>query len=347
MSVSPLSFERPGALSWDFPRDAAGLGVLIDVGREHGVSDTALLAGSGIAPDDLADGERLVTARQELRVVRNLRSAVPGLSGVEVGARYRAETFGVLGFALLSSRTLVEAANLALRFIDLSHTFAIPTPRLEGDVVVVEFDDQALPDDVAGFLVARDLTAVWKVLDQLRPGGFPLKRVTLRSPVGERAPHREVLGAPVVGGAAANSMSFEAAHLDTRLPGGGGARTLSESMCADLVSRRRARAGLAQEVRVVIAQQLGQGASMTAVAAALGVGERSLRRRLRAEGTSFQALLDEVRETLALQLLDTGLLSVEDIALRLGYAEASTFIVAFRRWRGTTPTAYAGTIRRP
>ena len=97
----------------------------------------------------------------------------------------------------------------------------------------------------------------------------------------------------------------------------------------------------------MIAQQLAGGPSMVAVAAALGVGERSLRRRLATEGTSFQELLDEVREALALQLLETGVLSVEDVALRLGYAEASTFIVAFRRWRGTTPTAYTGSAARP
>ncbi len=336
-----LSFEPSAAVSWDFPRDAAGLGVLISVGREQGVSDAALLAGTGIAPSDLEEGERLVTARQELRVVRNLRGAVPQVSGTAVGARYRAETFGALGFALLSSRTLAEAANLALRFIDLSHAFALPAPRLEGGLVIVDFDDSALPDDVAGFLVERDLTAVWAVLDQLRPGGFPPRRVTFRAAAPAR--HQAVHGVPVEFGAAANSLVFEPSLLESRLVGGGGSgHALTEAMCAELVSRRRERGGIAQEVRVVIAQQLPAGAPMAGIAAALGVGERTLRRRLAAAGTSFQELLDEVRETLAVQLLETGLLSVEDVALRMGYAEASSFIVAFRRWRGTTPAAYLG-----
>lgn len=336
-----LAFERPAALSWDFPRDAAGLSVLVEVGRERGVATEVLLAGTALRAGDLDSAERLVTARQELRVVRNLRAALPDLRGIEVGARYRAETFGVLGFALLSSRTLAEAANLALRFIDLSHTFAIPAPRVEGELVVVDFDDSALPDDVAGFLVERDLTAVWKVLDQLRPGGLTPSRVTLRARVpSSTARHRAVQGIEPDFGERSNSLTFDAGLLDARLPGGGTGHALTESMCADLVSRRRQRTGTAQEVRVVLAQQLHAGAPMAGVAAALGLGERSLRRRLAAEGTSYQALLDEVRETLAVQLLGTGLLSVEDVALRLGYAEASSFIVAFRRWRGTTPAAY-------
>ncbi|WP_235738620.1 AraC family transcriptional regulator [Nocardioides alcanivorans] len=215
-----LDFARPAALSWDFPRDAAGLSVLVGHGRERGLEAPALLVGTGVHEDDLLSGEQLVTARQELRVVRNLRAALPDLFGVEVGARYRAETFGVLGFALLSSRTLAEAANLALRFIDLSHTFAIPTPRVEGKRVVVDFDDSALPDDVARFLVERDLTAVWKVLDQLHPVGFAPGRVTFRGaePVSVGR-HRAVLGVDPVFGATDNSLAFDAALLDTRLLG--------------------------------------------------------------------------------------------------------------------------------
>ena len=65
-----------------------------------------------------------------------------------------------------------------------------------------------------------------------------------------------------------------------------------------------------------------------------------LRRRLEEEGTSFRALLDEVRETHAEELLTRGAVPVEDVAFRLGYAEASSFIHAFKRWKGVTPTAF-------
>ncbi|MFS3127990.1 AraC family transcriptional regulator [Nocardioides sp. Bht2] len=338
--MSGLDLERPAALSWDFARDAAAVALLLDAGQEWGLDAPQLLAGTALTADELATGDRLVTARQELRVVRNLRAARPDLRGVELGARYRAESFGVLGFALLSSATVAEAANLALRFIDLSFSFAIPDARIEGETVVVEFDDSALPADVRQFLAERDLTAVWRVLDQLRPGGFPATAVELTGPrPADPRRYRELFGTEPVFDATVDRLTFTASLLNTRLPtGGGAAHTMSEAMCAELVSRRRQRSGIAQEVRVLIAQRLVAGAPMAEVCAALGLGERSLRRRLAAEGTSYQGLLDEVRETLAVQLLDTGLLSVDDVALRLGYAEASSFIVAFKRWRGTTPT---------
>ena len=91
------------------------------------------------------------------------------------------------------------------------------------------------------------------------------------------------------------------------------------------------------EVRVLVTQQLVAGAPMSGVAAALGVSDRTLRRRLAADGTSYQRLLDDVRESLAVELLGTGRLRVQDVAVRLGYAEASSFILAFRRWTGRTP----------
>ena len=75
------------------------------------------------------------------------------------------------------------------------------------------------------------------------------------------------------------------------------------------------------------------------VARQLSTSERTLRRRLADEGTSYRALLAEVRLTLAEDAGD-GALSVEDVALRLGYAEATPFIAAFRRWTGTTPARW-------
>ncbi|MFE2994474.1 helix-turn-helix domain-containing protein [Nocardia sp. NPDC059246] len=71
-----------------------------------------------------------------------------------------------------------------------------------------------------------------------------------------------------------------------------------------------------------------------------GLLARPLRRHLEAAGTSYRALLDEVRRTLAEEMLTATPLSVDDIAIRLGYAEATPFIHAFKRWTGTTPAAH-------
>lgn len=312
----PGSFEPAAARSWRFPRHVAGTALLVAVGGEHGVPASSLLLGTGLGVRDVADPQREVTAEQELRVVRNLMTAAPAVTGAQVGAAYHASTFGPLGFALLSSRTLGDAANLALRFIDLSFTFTIPSARVDEDEVVVAVDDRGVPEDVREFLVERDLTAIWTVLREIC-GGVP-----------GLAAGRDGSG---------TSLRFATRWLDHPLPQANAhACALAETLCRDLVSPRRGRHGLTEQVRILVAQHLERGAPMAEVAAGLGLSERSLRRRLAAAGTSYRAVLDDVRSGIAEQLLAEGLL-LDDIALRLGYAEASSLVVAHRRWTGRTP----------
>ncbi|MFL6022426.1 MAG: helix-turn-helix domain-containing protein, partial [Marmoricola sp.] len=230
--------------------------------------------------------------------------------------RYHLSTFGIFGYAQLSSRTLLDATTVALRFLDLTYIFVIPQIRIEGDRVLIELDDRALPADVRDFLAERDLAAIDTMMAEVLAAPLP---TTLS--VGAR------------------QVSFPAEYLERRLPQANpSTQALCEQLCADLASRRRDGSGLAQQVRVLLAQRLSFDPSMTGVAAALGLSDRTVRRRLAADGTSFQELLDQVRSALARRLLDSGALSVEEVAHRLGYAEASSFIQAHRRWHGSTPT---------
>lgn len=87
--------------------------------------------------------------------------------------------------------------------------------------------------------------------------------------------------------------------------------------------------------------QLLQGeAGGEQIASMLGLHRRSLSRRLEACGQSFQRVLDDVRYMMARELLADTDLPVVDIALALGYAEASPFVRAFRRWSGHAPTQW-------
>ena len=69
---------------------------------------------------------------------------------------------------------------------------------------------------------------------------------------------------------------------------------------------------------------------------------RTLRRHLKSEGTSWRALTNEVRSTLAAELLSHVGLSVEELADRLGYSETAAFTRAFIRWFGVPPSTYRG-----
>ncbi len=72
-------------------------------------------------------------------------------------------------------------------------------------------------------------------------------------------------------------------------------------------------------------------------ASGLGISARTLQRRLRENGTSFSAVLEELRREFFGELLADKKLAVSDVALLLGYSEPSAFQRAFRRWRGVSP----------
>ena len=336
-------FEPPVTRTWDFARHVAGTALLVAAGGDAGIATDVLLRGTGLGGRDLADHQRMVTAQQELRVVRNLIAAAPAMTGVRVGARYHASTFGPLGFALMSSPTLGDAANLAFRFLDLSFTFTVPSARLDGDQVVVAVDDRDLPADVGRFLVERDLTAIWTVLREIAGGRPRPTSVTLPLAPGgptDPADHRTVFGVRPrwsdVGSRA--ELRLDASWFGLTLPQASPhAFALAEALCHALVSPRRSRHGITEHVRVVMAQRLADGAPMAEVAAALGLSERSLRRHLAEVGTGYRALLEEVRRSVAEELLADPALAVEDVARRLGYAEATSFGAAYRRWTGRTP----------
>ena len=75
------------------------------------------------------------------------------------------------------------------------------------------------------------------------------------------------------------------------------------------------------------------------VAKRLGLTSRSLQRRLKDDGTSFQTLREDVRRELARRYLDDGL-AIAEISFLLGFSEPSAFFRAFKRWTGETPLAH-------
>ncbi|HLK40535.1 MAG TPA: AraC family transcriptional regulator [Polyangiaceae bacterium] len=98
---------------------------------------------------------------------------------------------------------------------------------------------------------------------------------------------------------------------------------------------------LVYRVRTKLLEALATGSpDPSSVARQLHVSERTLRRRLRAEGTGFSALLDDVRSQLARRYVGETAESFDAVAKRLAFADASAFFRAFKRWTGTTPAQF-------
>jgi AraC-like DNA-binding protein len=108
-----------------------------------------------------------------------------------------------------------------------------------------------------------------------------------------------------------------------------------------LLERLERQATTSGKVEALLADMLPTGsAKAPAIAGRLGVSEQTLYRRLKAEGATFAGLVDDLRHRLARHYLGDGKLSAKDAAYRLGFSDPASFSRAFKRWTGTSPTAF-------
>lgn len=209
------------------------------------------------------------------------------------------------------------------------------------DEVVLVLDDASIPFDLRQFLVERDLAAVLRVLPLIVGPINPPVRARLELRNVELPRHLlelEGVALEIRQHPSRNAMVFPTALLAQPMPAADPqTAAICIRQCEELLDRRRRRRGMSAAIRTRLIQDSTCIPSMHTVAHEMCVAERTLHRRLAAEGTSYRALLDEVRATLAAELLNSGL-TVEETAHRLGYSETSAFTHAHIRWNGYPPS---------
>jgi AraC-like DNA-binding protein len=329
---------------WGSLRSVTSTQLMVRVAEDYGLPIERSLAGTQITPEQLADARSEIRGIQELDVLRNiLRALGPEVPfGWQAGLHYHLTTHGMWGFAQLSSFGAREAIEVSLRYWDLSYSFNELAFELDGKLARLVYDGAANPDDLQAALIERDLAALVTFERDTLSKVLPAISLTLRAP---RPPYARELGGPFgvepEFGAERNCLTFDADLLEVRNPlaDSFGLR-ISEEQCHQLLERRALRSGVAGSVRLEVLRQPGEFPSMQAVAARLGFSRRTLHNQLAREGTSYRELVEELRNTLAQELLASSHVSVDEIAVRLGYADTSSFVAAFKRWNGVPPGEY-------
>ena len=330
---------------WDFKRSPASVRLLVDFGQERGVDIAKILARSRLKASDLDDPAIELDASQELCVVGNLIRACrqPGL-GLEVGMRYNFASYGLWGLGLVSSATAGDAMALALRFIPLTFAFCRISGGPDGEMYTVTFEAPDVEPAIQRFLVERDVAAASRLMKEVMGPEFALSRFTLQHTVERGAGWLEGLlcmrGVRPEFGASSNSLSADCKLLGLRLPQANPVTVaMCERACEELMERRRARLGTGQYLRqYLLATPLNMTPDLPQAARALGLSDRTLKRRLQAEGISYRTLLAEVRGSQANQLLKDETLSLTQIAERMGFSDLSSFSQAYKRWFGVAPS---------
>lgn len=336
-------------MDWSIPRSSGGVLVLLGLARDAGVPDEHSLAGTGLDVASVETPDAEVQLRQELGVVANIVDRLgdgTGL-GVQAGSRYQLTTYGMFGFALISSPTLRSAVEVGLRFFDLTFAFSQIDPRDRrapdgDDRFELVFTAPDVPGELRRFVIERDLAAVRTIARDLV--AEPTRPIDARFEFTEPddvEPYVDVFGARPQFGAPETLLFLPLDVIDEPLPRADAqAASFAQAQCRDLLRTRAARSGSAARVQDLLTADPANPPTADEAAAALALSARTLRHRLAAEGTSYRALLQEMRARLAEEMLIGGRLTVTETAQRLGYVEVSSFSQAFHRWHGCGPAAF-------
>jgi len=318
--------------------------LIADLLSTMGADVPALLATAGLQAADLQDSQRGLGWAPFERFLKAAVAATqePAL-GLLVGERLRINTHGMLGYAAMNSSTLRQALELLEAYLPLRTTLVTVQRQVHGTEVWVTFE-AALPlGDLAALIHDAITLTVKNLIDQITFGACEVQRVGLAAPEPAHAAlGRQMFGCPVHWGQPFNGLVLSAAALDTPLSSADPASFANAAqLCRDELDRRDAHAPLSIKVRrVMLARQHGFP-SLEVVARQFNLTARTLHRRLIDEGSSYQQILDEVRQHLAMQHLQAGQLSLQEIAWTLGYTDPANFRRAFKRWTGMPPSAWA------
>lgn len=258
--------------------------------------------------------------------------------------RHTFGTLGIVGLACKTLDTIHEALDCHRRFQHLTNRTARYEPLLEDGKLV--FRDHRWGEPRTGRLRVSEYTTLVAmqllrlateqrvpavVLRTRRPQISPALREVfetfLEAPVEVGADHTELV-------VAADVLMLPVRSADAELAAYFQAR-LHRAACFEPDEPE-----LLVEVRRAIQQALATGRPSTGrVARQLGMGARTLQRRLEEQGVAFGQVLEDTRRRLADQYLADADLTLAEVAYLCGYEEQTSFFRAFRQWTGSTPTA--------
>jgi AraC-like DNA-binding protein len=325
---------------------AASLVPLASLLADFGIEIVRALRGTGIAAGQLRQ-DSFIPYAAFLAILDNACS-VTGREdiGMLLGQRQTLEALGPLGSVMRHAATLGEAiAEFTAFQINNSTGGAVYLMRSESDVVL-GYGVYGAPVRVTPQIYDMVLAVGCNLIAELTRGAVgPDEILISRAAPADPAPYLRLGHCPIRFGQNQTGLLLRASTLAFRLPDAD--RDQHDRAVAGLVSVMDGTRGEVHgRVRHLLRPLLLMGkGGMEDMAERLGMHPRALRRRLAKEGTTLEAIKDEVRFAAARELLMLGDLNIIDIAVTLDYATASSFVHAFRRWSGMSPGRWRANAR--
>jgi len=306
---------------------------------DHKIVVPALLRRAGL-PGGLFEQEKVyVTTAQLFALWRSVgeMSSDPAI-GLKLGSETRLARSHPAGIAVICSRTFEDALQRLARYKQLTCPEEIRLKR-GAQEASVEFYYLEATEPQPDLLVDMVLSWILSVGRQGTDGQIAPLRLDLARPPKYRSILESHFGCPVRFKADRNALLFRSRDLDTPFV------THNEEMLKVIgthleseLKARTASANIGEQVRQTLSRSMaGKRPTLEDVAKELGLGARTLQRRLTDASLTFQQLVEETRRELARHFLKQGAVELNETAFLLGFEDANSFFRAFQIWEGISP----------
>ena len=307
---------------------------------ERGLDPVRVFAAVGLDPCLLDDPENRISFQDLGRLLAACADATGcphfGLMAVE---RYGPDSLGAVGHQMRNSPTVGEALrNVQLHLHLNDRGAALFLLHLDPERVALCYTIFWHDTDVTSLIYDAALAVAHKALCELcGPAWKPLTVQFAHRRPAAALPYKRFFGVRPEFDAQRCAIVFASSWLDHPVAGADPALRDSLERAVHQLEASEPDSLAAQVRRALYPMVLSGTATLASAARLFSLHERTIRRRLEADGTTFQQLLNEARFEVAQQLLRDTRLPAAEIATILGYSNPGAFSRAFRGWSGSTP----------
>lgn len=315
---------------------------LADHAHEKGLNTERWFAGQGLTIAHIRQSETMISFRQAAVIIRRALRALPSEPlGLHVGSRDALASFGMLGFAMLSSQNVREAFATGLKYHLASGSLMDVEAETTTTEVALRLHERFPDPELLPFLCEEIFASAIAIMRMILGNDISPLRIELSypSPIYGSA-YQRLFNCPVAFNCKANRLVLPAALMERSLATRSAAsHAIALAACRKLIEPSEASRDVVCSVENLLNDGLSQRQTMAEIATALNMTERTLRRQLAMAGERFSSIRDRVMEQRARTLLIDKTLSITAAANKLGFNDARDFRRAFKRWTGMVPSS--------
>jgi AraC-like DNA-binding protein len=299
-----------------------------------------LLKKAGLTPQQVDDSALRLSVKSQIAFLNLVAGSVgDDLLGFHLAQDFDLREIGMLYYVMASSDRLGDALQRAARYSRTVNE-GMQLKYQENERLTIAFEYIGVARHQDRHQIEFFMVSLARLVRQLSGSNlFPEHVNVMHHRDRFHSPFKKFFGCEVAFGSGTDEMAFSSTIRPTPLASADSyLNALLIAQCEQARANRLRPAELRISLENEIVPLLPHGkAQAPTIARKLGMSQRTLARRLASEGSSFTAVLDELRCDLAKHYLSEAGVPITTIAWLLGYQELSAFTHAFKRWTGKTP----------